>query len=77
MKNKDESNALEVCLLAMKTIPERIKDHLDISDQAFNDLFMAVYQELNPEEPPDPEPTDEELLGYVSYYKVEEDYDLT
>ena len=77
MKNKDESNALEVCLLAMKTIPERIKDHLDISDQAFNDLFMAVYQELNPEEPPDPEPTDEGI-DYISYYVDEgKTYDIT
>ena len=77
MKNKDESNALEICLLAMKTIPERIKDHLDMSDQAFNDLFMAVHQQLNPEEPPDPEPTDEEM-GWTSYYKEEEEtYDIT
>ena len=65
MKADDELLALEICHLAMKNMPVDIKEHLDISDQAFNDLFMAVYQELNPEEPPDPYPTDENALDII------------
>tara|TARA_S200002703_G_C3725268_1_gene222823 strand:- start:617 stop:781 length:165 start_codon:yes stop_codon:yes gene_type:complete len=54
MKADDELLALEICHFAMKTMPFDIKEDLDLSDQAFNDLFIAVHQTLNPETPPDP-----------------------